>query len=108
MEIIIDGKTFKYNRITLEIGRQSLQWLSRPETSTFKKADWNELCRLALKKNFLWKYFRITPKQLRFKNISIRDAGGLQVGFFALQREEQKEQAKLYKDLTDLKQPSTA
>ncbi len=46
------------------------------------KKHWNWFINFAIKKNFLWKYFRVIPRQLRYGNIGIEEGEGLLVDFF--------------------------
>lgn len=67
--------------------------------SSAVQRDWKKLCRVAFEKNFLWKYFHITPKELRSKNISLKLVGEIQASFFSYFQEGGREYREHLKNL---------
>ncbi len=68
---------------------------------------WYGFLDVAIEKNFVWKYFRIHPKQLRYSVIGAEQAEELKAGFFGLWEAILGGQNKLSKPSSDTKQNNT-
>lgn len=94
--MIIDGRQFEFKKLTMEyragfLAKQKQWHKEYKDSDTIEplilsvnedKKHWNWFINFAIKKNFLWKWFRIIPKQLRYGEIGIKEAEGLLVDFF--------------------------
>ena len=97
--VIINGKEFELNRITLADNAKILHCIGRKDVQFFSRKDWKQLCNVALKKEgVLWKWFGWLPKELQWKKVLLSDAGGLQVDFFAYYKAGLEGQMKRLKD----------
>jgi hypothetical protein len=104
--VLIGGKEFKIARITLANNSKMMKTISRKDMQFFNRKDWNGLCRVALEMNFLWKYFHVIPKELKWTKVLLSEAGGLQVDFFSRCKAELEEEMKRLESLGLLK-PNT-
>jgi hypothetical protein len=84
--IEIGGREFEFARITLANNAKIMRTMKK-DIQYFTKKDWIRFCRIALKMNFLWKWFHIMPKELGWNKIDLAVAGGLQVDFFSRYKE---------------------
>ena len=68
---------------------------------------WYGFLDVAIEKNFVWKYFRIHPKQLRYSVIGAEQAEELKAGFFGRWEAILGGQNKQSKPSSDTKQNNT-
>ena len=100
---IASGKKSVFDRLALLV---PFKW--RLHYSMRK--TWNEFISVAVKKNFVWKVFRIIPKELRYSVIGAEKAEELKASFFNLWEEILQKQNERLKTLTDtqLKKTNTS
>lgn len=87
----INGKLFPFVRITIASQAQIQNkftpsrlalWLDKhfPEKRIYRV--WKQVRSVAFVKDWKWKYFGIVPKELRFSEITLKQAGEIQASFF--------------------------
>ena len=113
---VVDGKRFPFIRVTVA-NEPKLIRRFRPSTFaalldkyfplTANARSWKKVRRIAIEKDWKWRYLRIIPKELRCSQIKIQVAGGIQADFFAYCARNRKEFSALF-DSANSSQTGTA
>jgi hypothetical protein len=101
----VDGKRFPFIRISVAMEPKLIKKflpstidavLNKLFPLTANMRAWKKVRRIALQKDWKWKYLGIIPKELRCSNIKIQVAGGIQADFFAYVTTNHEEFKKLF------------